>query len=49
MYTRLFFGEIQQGKAEEAWQILNEFAQRVKQQKAQIEMREAQPNWAPRP
>jgi hypothetical protein len=22
MYTRLFFGEIQQGKAEEAWQIL---------------------------
>ena len=33
MYTRLFFGEIQQGKAEEAWQILNEFAQRVKQQK----------------
>ena len=33
MYTRLFFGEIQQGKAEEAWQILSEFAQRVKQQK----------------
>jgi quinol monooxygenase YgiN len=33
MYTRLFFGEIQQGKAEEAWQILNDFAQRVKQQK----------------
>ena len=33
MFTRLFFGEIQQGKAEEAWQILNEFAQRVKQQK----------------
>ena len=33
MYTRLFYGEIQQGKAEEAWQILNEFAQRVKQQK----------------
>ena len=33
MHTRLFFGEIQQGKAEEAWQILNEFAQRVKQQK----------------
>jgi quinol monooxygenase YgiN len=33
MYTRLFYGEIQQGKAEEAWQILNDFAQRVKQHK----------------
>ena len=32
MYTRLFYGTIQQGKAEEAWQVLNEFAQRVKQQ-----------------
>jgi quinol monooxygenase YgiN len=33
MHTRLFFGEIQQGKYDEAWQILSEFAQRVKQQK----------------
>lgn len=33
MYTRLFSGTIQAGKAEEAWQVLNEFAQRVKQQK----------------
>jgi quinol monooxygenase YgiN len=33
MYTRLFFGEIQQGKTDEAWQVLNEFAQRVKQHK----------------
>jgi quinol monooxygenase YgiN len=33
MYTRLFYGEIQQGKADEAWQILNDFAQRVKQHK----------------
>jgi heme-degrading monooxygenase HmoA len=33
MYTRLFYGTIQTGKAEEAWQVLNEFAQRVKQQK----------------
>ena len=33
MYTRLFSGTIQNGKAEEAWQVLNEFAQRVKQQR----------------
>jgi len=33
MYTRLFYGTIQHGKAEEAWQVLNEFAQRVKQQR----------------
>jgi len=33
MYTRLFYGEIQRGKADEAWQILNDFAQRVKQHK----------------
>ena len=33
MYTRLFSGTIQTGKAEEAWQVLNEFAQRVKQQR----------------
>jgi len=36
MHTRLFFGEIQQGKYDEAWQILTEFAQRVKQQKGCI-------------
>jgi heme-degrading monooxygenase HmoA len=33
MYTRLFYGTIQTGKADEAWQVLNEFAQRVKQQR----------------
>jgi quinol monooxygenase YgiN len=33
MHTRLFFGEIQQGKYDEAWKILSDFAQRVKQQK----------------
>ena len=33
MYTRLFYGAVQPGKADEAWQVLNEFAQRVKQQK----------------
>ncbi|MEW6300573.1 MAG: antibiotic biosynthesis monooxygenase [Thermodesulfobacteriota bacterium] len=32
MYTRLFYGTIQPGKAEEAWQVLHDFAQRVKQQ-----------------
>jgi quinol monooxygenase YgiN len=31
MYTRLFYGEIQPGKAEEAWQVLRRFAQQVKQ------------------
>ncbi len=36
MHTRLFFGQIQQGKYDEAWQILSEFAQRVKQQKGCI-------------
>ena len=33
MYTRLFYGTIQSGKADEAWQVLSEFAQRVKQQR----------------
>jgi heme-degrading monooxygenase HmoA len=33
MYTRLFSGTIQPGKANEAWQVLNDFAQRVKQQR----------------
>jgi len=33
MYTRLFYGTIQSGKAGEAWQVLNEFAQRVKEQR----------------
>ena len=33
MYTRLFYGEIQQGRADEAWHVLNEFANLVKQQK----------------
>jgi quinol monooxygenase YgiN len=36
MHTRLFFAEIQQGKSEEAWQILSDYAQRVKQQKGCI-------------
>jgi quinol monooxygenase YgiN len=36
MHTRLFFGEIQQGKFDEAWAILSDFAQRVKQQKGCI-------------
>ncbi len=36
MHTRLFRGEIQPGKEEEAWQLLNEFAHRVKQQKGCI-------------
>ncbi len=36
MHTRLFSGHIQQGKADEAWQVLNEFARRVKQQKGCI-------------
>jgi len=33
MYTRLFYGTIQPGKANEAWQVLKDFAQRVKQQR----------------
>jgi len=33
MYTRLFHGEIQPGKEEQAWQVLSEFAHRVKLQK----------------
>lgn len=33
MHTRLFYGTIQPGKADEAWQVLNGFAQRVKQQR----------------
>lgn len=36
MHTRLFFGEIQQGKYDEAWHILTDYAQRVKQQKGCI-------------
>ena len=36
MHTRLFSAHIQQGKADEAWQILSEFAHRVKQQKGCI-------------
>jgi len=36
MHTRLFSAHIQQGKAEEAWQVLNDFARRVKQQKGCI-------------
>ena len=36
MHTRLFHGEIQPGKEEEAWQVLNEFAHRVKQHKGCI-------------
>jgi quinol monooxygenase YgiN len=36
MHTRLFFAEIQQGKYDEAWQILSEFGQRVKQLKGCI-------------
>jgi heme-degrading monooxygenase HmoA len=36
MNTRLFSGHIQQGKADEAWQVLNEFARRIKQQKGCI-------------
>ena len=36
MHTRLFFAEVQQGKYDEAWQILSDFAQRVKQQKGCI-------------
>jgi quinol monooxygenase YgiN len=33
MYTRLFQGEIQPGKEDEAWQVLSDFARRVKMQK----------------
>jgi heme-degrading monooxygenase HmoA len=33
MYTRLFYGTIQPGRENEAWQVLNEFAHRVKQQR----------------
>jgi len=33
MYTRLFSGTIQSGKADEAWQVLHDFAQRVKQER----------------
>lgn len=36
MHTRLFSGHIQPGKADEAWQVLSEFAHRVKQQKGCI-------------
>jgi len=36
MHTRLFFGEIQPGKFDQAWQVLSEFGQRVKQQKGCI-------------
>jgi heme-degrading monooxygenase HmoA len=30
MYTRLFYAEIQQGKEEQAWKVLDEFVPRVK-------------------
>ncbi|HJY82475.1 MAG TPA: antibiotic biosynthesis monooxygenase [Candidatus Binatia bacterium] len=33
MFTRLFYGTIQPGKMDEAWQVLSEFAQRVKARK----------------
>jgi quinol monooxygenase YgiN len=33
MHTRLFYGEIQPGKADEAWRVLEDFANRVKGQK----------------
>jgi len=36
MYTRLFYGTIQEGKSEEAVQILREFAQRVKERKGLV-------------
>jgi quinol monooxygenase YgiN len=36
MHTRIFRGEIQPGKANEAWTILHDYAQRVKQQKGCI-------------
>jgi len=36
MYTRLFFAEIQNGKAADAWKVLEEFAHRVKQHKGCI-------------
>jgi heme-degrading monooxygenase HmoA len=32
MFTRIFYGTIQPGKTDEAWQVLNEMAHRVKQQ-----------------
>jgi quinol monooxygenase YgiN len=31
MYTRLFYAEVQQGKEEQAWKVLDEFVPRVKQ------------------
>ncbi len=33
MHTRLFYGTIQSGKENEAWEVLHEFAHRVKQQR----------------
>ena len=33
MYTRLFYGTIQEGKSAEALQILKDFAQRIRQRK----------------
>lgn len=36
MYTRLFYGTMQPGKVDEAWQVLRKFAERVKQQKGCI-------------
>ena len=33
MHTRLFFGQIQSGKTDEALQVLDDFARRVRQQK----------------
>jgi quinol monooxygenase YgiN len=36
MYTRLFYAEIQQGKEEQAWKVLDEFVPRVKQRRGCI-------------
>ena len=33
MHTRLFYGTIQSGKENEAWEVLHEFAHRVKHQR----------------
>ena len=33
MHTRLFYGTIRSGKENEAWEVLHEFAHRVKQQR----------------
>jgi quinol monooxygenase YgiN len=38
MHTRLFYGEVQPGKAEQAWQVLNDLCPRIKQQRGCILM-----------